>query len=75
MQDPHSLATRAFLEWLDAAPRGYEEPMAGWRSSCPRLALWEDALADGLIRIEPETSRMSTTRVAVTEAGRNWLRG
>lgn len=75
MQDPHSLGTRAFLEWLDAAPRGYEETMAGWRSSCPRLALWEDALADGLIRIEPETSRMSTTRVAVTEAGRNWLRG
>ena len=75
MQDPHSLATRAFLEWLDAAPRGYEETMAGWRSSCPRLALWEDALADGLIRVEAEPGRMGTTRVAVTEAGRERLRG
>ncbi|MBR0654445.1 hypothetical protein [Plastoroseomonas arctica] len=75
MQDAHSLATRAFLEWLEKAPRGYEETMAGWRSSCPRLALWEDALAEGFIRVEPEPGGMSTARVAVTEAGRNWLRG
>jgi hypothetical protein len=75
MQSAHDLATRAFLEWLDAAPRGYEETMAGWRSSCPRLALWEDALADGLIRVEPAPGRMGTARVAVTKAGLSWLRG
>jgi len=67
MQDAHSLATRAFLEWLETAPRGYAETMAGWRSTCPRLALWEDALADGLVRVEAE-------RVTVTEAGRSRLR-
>ena len=75
MQNAHDFATRAFLEWLDAAPRGYEETMAGWRSSCPRLALWEDALADGLILVEPEKGCMRTARVAVTEAGQAWLRG
>lgn len=74
MQTAHAHATRAFLEWLEAAPRGYEETMAGWRSSCPRLALWEDALADGFIRIEAAPGGMSTARVSVTEAGQRWLR-
>jgi hypothetical protein len=26
--------------------------MEAWKSSCPRLTVWEDAIADGLVRIQ-----------------------
>jgi hypothetical protein len=43
---------RDFLLWLAAAPRTYAEAMEVWRTSCPRVSIWEDALADGLIEVE-----------------------
>jgi hypothetical protein len=43
--------TRDLLEWLAAAPRSYGETIECWRTSCPRLSIWEDALADGLVRV------------------------
>lgn len=42
-----------FLEWLRARPRTYTETMEGWRTSCPRLALWEDAQEAGYVRLAP----------------------
>jgi hypothetical protein len=45
-----SALTLDFLAWLAAAPRPYGEVMEAWRTSCPRLSIWEDALADGLVR-------------------------
>jgi hypothetical protein len=39
-----------FLEWLAAEPRDYAEVMDGWRTSCPRLPIWEDAVDQGLVR-------------------------
>lgn len=36
-----------FLEWLDSAPRAYADAMDTWRTSCPRLTVWEDALDGG----------------------------
>jgi hypothetical protein len=38
-----------FLAWLDAAPRPYSEVMEAWRTSCPRLTIWEDAVDAGLV--------------------------
>ena len=38
------------LEWLAAGPRPYREVMEAWRSSCPRLTVWEDALDRRLVR-------------------------
>jgi hypothetical protein len=26
--------------------------MDAWRTHCPRLSVWEDALADGLVRVQ-----------------------
>ena len=37
-----------FLEWLAARPRPYGEVMEVWRTNCPRLTVWEDALDEGL---------------------------
>lgn len=58
--------TTQMLEWLDAAPRTYAETLDAWKTSCPRLSIWEDALADRLIRIRAGT-------VHVTPAGRALL--
>jgi hypothetical protein len=31
------------LEWVTRRDRTYEEVMDAWRTSCPRLPVWEDA--------------------------------
>ncbi len=38
-----------FLEWLAAKPRAYREVMDAWRTSCPRLTVWEDAVDAGYV--------------------------
>jgi hypothetical protein len=40
------------LEWLAKANRSYEEVMDAWRTSCPRLPVWEDANDRGLVMSE-----------------------
>ena len=40
------------LDWLMVRDRTYEEVMDAWRTSCPRLPVWEDANDRGLIARE-----------------------
>jgi D-3-phosphoglycerate dehydrogenase len=37
------------LEWLARADRTYEETMEAWRTSCPKLPVWEEATDRRLI--------------------------
>ena len=37
------------LDWVASRERTYEEVMDAWRTSCPRLPIWEDANDRGLI--------------------------
>jgi D-3-phosphoglycerate dehydrogenase len=37
------------LLWVDARERTYEEVMDAWRTSCPKLPVWEDANDRGLV--------------------------
>jgi hypothetical protein len=37
------------LEWLAIKPRPYSEAMEVWRTSCPRLTIWEDAVDLGYV--------------------------
>jgi hypothetical protein len=60
--------TRQMLEWIAERPRDYGEIMEAWRTSCPRLSIWEDACIDGLIAHEPGTGK-----VIVSIAGREFL--
>ena len=53
-------------------PRPYEEVIDAWRTSCPRLMVWEDAIDRGLIVRGRAGDR--TLLVAATEAGRRFLR-
>jgi hypothetical protein len=40
------------LEWLAIRERNYDEVMSAWRTSCPRLPVWEDANDRGLIAVD-----------------------
>jgi hypothetical protein len=44
--------TLQLLAWLAERHRTYPETIETWKSSCPRLTVWEDAVADGLVRVE-----------------------
>ena len=55
------------LAWVAVRPRTYRETMEAWRTSCPRLPVWEDATDNGLIAI---TSADGVQIVALTDKGR-----
>jgi hypothetical protein len=67
--EPISLLTIEFLTWLSLRPRTYADAMEAWRSSCPRLTVWEDALADGLIQFG-SGSTLQQSEVTLTPRGR-----
>jgi hypothetical protein len=58
------------LEWIARRERTYEEVMAAWRTSCPRLPVWEDANDRGLLRQEQVNGRSVVT---ITTSGRALL--
>lgn len=49
MSDILAPLTTDFLAWLAAEPRDYVDVMDAWRTSCPRLTVWEDAIDAGLV--------------------------
>jgi hypothetical protein len=61
-----------FVEWIAREPRFYAEVVAVWRTSCPRLTIWEDAADRGLVT--RETIAGVGLIVTVTEAGEKLLR-
>ncbi len=60
------------LEWIGPGQRPYAETMETWRTSCPRLPVWEDATDLGFIerRRQPDGPAV----VSVSEAGAVHLR-
>lgn len=58
--------TLELLAWVASRERSYAETMEAWRSHCPRLMVWEDALADRLVAVRGR-------QVVVTAAGRDLL--
>ncbi len=60
-----------FLGWLAAEPRDYIDVMDAWRTSCPRLTVWEDALDAGLITRTHAPNQ--PLMVALTTRGRDFL--
>jgi hypothetical protein len=49
MPDPVEALILDLLEWIGPKPRPYREVMEAWRTSCPRLPVWEDANERGFI--------------------------
>jgi hypothetical protein len=56
------------LAWLDGRERTYAETIEAWRSSCPRLTVWEDALAEELVAVVPRPEA-GESAVVLTAAG------
>ncbi|MDC7784289.1 hypothetical protein PQJ75_08060 [Rhodoplanes sp. TEM] len=73
MTTPATPLTLQFLAWLDERPRTYGEAMEAWRTSCPRLSIWEDALIDGLVEIGAGAATRDAAPVRPTAKGRALL--
>ncbi|KRP96473.1 hypothetical protein AOQ72_19455 [Bradyrhizobium yuanmingense] len=61
-----------FVEWVAREPRVYAEVLATWKTSCPRLTIWEDAAERGYVA--RETIAGLGLVIAVTEGGERLLR-
>jgi D-3-phosphoglycerate dehydrogenase len=59
------------LEWIGAGARPYSEVMDAWRTSCPRLPVWEEATERGFIRRHHEEGLGGV--ISVTVLGRERL--
>jgi hypothetical protein len=64
--EPASLIMLQFLAWVADRPRTYRQTMEAWHSTCPRLSVWEDAIIDGLVRLDNDAGRA----VRLTPRGR-----
>ena len=59
------------IEWLNRSDHGYQETLEAWRTSCPRLPVWEDANDRGLVAVVAVNGR---SVVRPTAAGLSLLR-
>ena len=71
MPDPIEPLILDFLEWVAKTPRPYTEVMDIWRTSCPRLAVWEEAVDRGLVR---RAGPGASALIEATQSGRRLLR-
>ncbi|KAB2917814.1 MAG: hypothetical protein F9K29_09205 [Hyphomicrobiaceae bacterium] len=70
MPDPLDPLILDMVEWVAREPRSYSEALEVWRTSCPRLTVWEDAIDRGLV--ERRTGH-GGAQMAVTARGRSFL--
>jgi hypothetical protein len=63
---PNQALVLDLIEWIGDGPRPYFEVMKAWRTSCPGLTVWEDAVDAGFVRHEGR-------EVKVTPGGRSFL--
>jgi hypothetical protein len=63
MRETPAALTLELLTWISLRPRTYAETIEAWRSNCPRHPVWDDALSDGLVRVD-------RSRVLLTPRGR-----
>ena len=61
--------TLQFLAFVAGDERTYGETMDAWRSTCPHMPIWENAVRDGLVRIE-SGGAMKSSRIVLTPQGR-----
>ena len=67
---PASALTLELLNWVAEHPRTYGETMAAWRTSCPRVPIWEDASSGGLVTVLAGDGEPNAARVCLTPLGR-----
>jgi hypothetical protein len=71
--DPVDALVLDLLAWIGTDGRPYAEVMEAWRTSCPRLPVWEEANLRGLVE---QGSRSGDGRwVSLSAAGRRLVSG
>ena len=73
MPDPVDALILDLLEWIGPGRRPYREVMDAWRTSCPRLPVWEEANARGYL--EHHAAQGSQAMLSVSPRGRQALAG
>ena len=71
MSDPVDALVLDLLEWIGPRARPYAEVLEAWRTSCPRLPVWEEANSRGYLT-HVRTDRAGTL-VSVSPAGHSFL--
>ena len=51
MRDATDALVLDLVEWIAREPRLYSDVIDTWRTSCPRLTIWEDAVDRGYVAI------------------------
>jgi hypothetical protein len=72
--EANAALTLQFLAFVAGDERTYGETMDAWRSTCPHMPIWENAVRDGLVRIE-SGGAMKSSRIVLTPQGRAVLHG
>jgi len=72
MSETPSPSVVQLLDWVSDAPRTYAETLEAWKTHCPRLTIWEDALSAGLVAVARTDGG---SQVVLTEAGASARRG
>lgn len=72
MSDSVDPLLRDLLAWLGPEGRPYAEVMDAWRTSCPRLPVWEEANERGFVA---RTRDGGVNMVTPTSEGRSFLSG
>lgn len=71
MTDPVESLILDLLDWIGPQPRPYAEVIDAWRTSCPRLPVWEEANRRGFLdHLHPPGQ---AAQVAVSPRGRRQL--
>lgn len=70
MSDVVNSLLRDMLTWLAPRDRPYAEVMDAWRTNCPRLTVWEEAVEQGFVAQFRADGRLM---VGLTEAGEDFL--
>jgi hypothetical protein len=52
ISDPLDALILDLLEWIGPDAKPYEATIEAWRTSCPRLPVWEEATARGFITFD-----------------------
>lgn len=73
MSQPVTANILQFLNWIADRPRTYAEVMDAWRSTCPRLTIWEDSLAAGYVQLDDDGASARDSPVSLTPLGRSVL--
>jgi len=71
MSQPANALTLHFLDWVASGRRSHADVMETWRSSCPRLSIWEDALHDDLVRYDAQHRTIELTPRGTAALGRD----